>query len=50
MTGLLHAIQYLDYALKIFKMLGNKLYYPKSHIVPNLYTNGKELMLEDGTE
>ena len=31
-------------------MLGNKLYYPKSHIVTNLYTNGKELMLEDGTE
>ena len=50
MIGLLHAIQYLDYALKIFKMLGNKLYYPKSHIVTNLYTIGKELMLEDGTE
>ena len=50
MTGLLHAIQYLDYALKIFKMLGNKLYYPKSHIVTNLYTIGKELMLVDGTE
>ena len=31
-------------------MLGNKLYYPKSHIVNNLYTDGKELMLEDGTE
>ena len=50
MIGLLHARQYLDYALKIFKMLGNKLYYPKSHIVTNLYTIGKELMLVDGTE
>ena len=31
-------------------MAGNKLYYPKSHIVTNLYTAGKELMLVDGTE
>jgi len=31
-------------------MPGNKIYYPKSHIVTNLYTNGKEFMLEDGTE
>jgi len=28
----------------------NKLYYPKSHIVNNLFTTGKEWMLEDGTE
>ena len=29
---------------------GNKLYYPKTHIVTNLYTTGKEWMYEDGTE
>lgn len=29
---------------------GNKLYYPKTHIVNNLYTEGKEWMYEDGTE
>lgn len=29
---------------------GNKLYYPKTHIVTNLYTSGKEWMYEDGTE
>ena len=28
----------------------NKIYYPKSHIVENLYTAGKEWMTEDGTE
>jgi hypothetical protein len=28
----------------------NKLYYPKSHVVNNLTTSGKEWMLEDGTE
>ena len=28
----------------------NKLYYPKSHIITNLYTSGNEWMLEDGTE
>lgn len=28
----------------------NKLYYPKSHIVNNLFTTGKEWMFEDGTE
>jgi hypothetical protein len=28
----------------------NKLYYPKSHIVNNLFTSGKEWMYEDGTE
>jgi len=28
----------------------NKLYYPKSHIVNNLFTKGKEWMIEDGTE
>jgi hypothetical protein len=28
----------------------NKLYYPKSHIINNLNTVGKEWMLEDGTE
>lgn len=28
----------------------NKLYYPKSHIITNLYTSGKEWMYEDGTE
>ena len=28
----------------------NKLYYPKSHIVTNLHTDGKEWMFEDGTE
>lgn len=28
----------------------NKLYYPKSHIITNLYTTGKEWMLEDATE
>jgi hypothetical protein len=28
----------------------NKLYYPKSHILTNLHTSGKEWMLEDGTE
>jgi len=28
----------------------NKLYYPKSHIVNNLFTIGKEWMFEDGTE
>jgi len=28
----------------------NKLYYPKSHITNNLRTDGKEWMLEDGTE
>ena len=28
----------------------NKLYYPKSHVVTNLHTSGKEWMLEDGTE
>lgn len=28
----------------------NKLYYPKSHIVNNLFTKGKEWMFEDGTE
>ena len=31
-------------------MPGDKLYYPKSHIVTNLYTAGKEFMLADGTE
>ena len=30
--------------------LRNKIYYPKSHIVENLYTSGKEWMTEDGTE
>lgn len=30
--------------------LRNKLYYPQSHIITNLYTTGKEWMLEDGTE
>jgi len=29
---------------------GNRLYYPKTHIVNNLYTSGKEWMYEDGTE
>ena len=28
----------------------NKLYYPKSHIVTNLHTNGKEWMFEDTIE
>jgi len=28
----------------------NKLYYPKSHIVNNLFTTGKEWMFENGTE
>ena len=28
----------------------NKLYYPKSHIVTNLHTNGKEWMFEDSIE
>jgi len=28
----------------------NKIYYPKSHIITNLYTAGKEWMLDDGTE
>jgi hypothetical protein len=28
----------------------NKIYYPKSHIVTNLVTTGKEWMFEDGTE
>jgi hypothetical protein len=28
----------------------NKIYYPKSHIIANLYTSGQEWMLEDGTE
>lgn len=28
----------------------NKIYYPKSHIVENLYTSGKEWMTEDGVE
>jgi len=28
----------------------NKLYYPSTHIIPNLYTPGKEWMYEDGTE
>jgi len=31
-------------------MAGDKLYYPKSHIVTNLYTAGKEFMLADETE
>jgi len=31
-------------------MPGDKLYYPKSHIVTNLYTAGKEFMLADETE
>ena len=31
-------------------MPGNKLYYPKSHIVTSLYTSGREFMLEDGIE
>ena len=31
-------------------MIRNKIYYPKSHIVENLYTSGKEWMTEDGTE
>lgn len=31
-------------------MARNKLYYPKSHIIENLYTKGKQWMLEDGTE
>ena len=30
--------------------LRKKLYYPASHIINNLYTIGKEWMLEDGTE
>jgi hypothetical protein len=30
--------------------LRNKLYYPKSHIITNLRTDGLEWMLEDGTE
>jgi hypothetical protein len=30
--------------------LRNKIYYPKSHIVTNLVTTGKEWMFEDGTE
>ena len=29
---------------------GNRLYYPKTDIVNNLYTSGKEWMYEDGTE
>ena len=28
----------------------NKIYYPKSHIITNLYTTGKEWMFEDGME
>ena len=28
----------------------NKIYYPKSHIVENLYTSGKEWMTEEGKE
>jgi hypothetical protein len=28
----------------------NKLYYPKSHVVNNLYTTGKEWMFENNTE
>jgi hypothetical protein len=28
----------------------NKLYYPKSHVVNNLHTTGKEWMFENGTE
>lgn len=28
----------------------NKLYYPSTHIVTNLYTSGKEWMYENGTE
>ena len=28
----------------------NKIYYPKSHIVENLYTSGKEWMTEKGEE
>ena len=28
----------------------NKLYYPKSHVVTNLFTTGKEWMFENGTE
>jgi hypothetical protein len=28
----------------------NKIYYPKSQIIENLYTTGKEWMYEDGTE
>lgn len=31
-------------------MSRRKIYYPKSHIVNNLITNGKEWMFEDGTE
>jgi hypothetical protein len=31
-------------------MSRRKIYYPKSHIVNNLVTNGKEWMFEDGTE
>ena len=28
----------------------NKLYYPKTHVVTNLFTTGKEWMFENGTE
>jgi hypothetical protein len=31
-------------------MIRNKLYYPKSHIITNLHTDGKEWMFEDSTE
>lgn len=31
-------------------MIRNKLYYPKSHIITNLHTDGKEWMFEDATE
>ena len=40
--------QYVDYRFKMITR--NKIYYPKSHIITNLYTVGKEWMLEDGVE
>ena len=31
-------------------MSRTRIYYPKSHVLTNLYTSGKEWMLQDGTE
>ena len=31
-------------------MSRSRIYYPKSHVLTNLYTSGKEWMLQDGTE
>lgn len=46
--GQLVYLQCVKYSANMFKR--PKIYYPKSKIINNLYTKGKEWMFEDGTE